>query len=591
MTAINTSALSSSFTGSTFDWQSFVDQIVKIDSAPITKLQKEQGNNSDKITALDYLKTNLTGLQTATTALNASGLFTGRIATSATTGSTWTLTAESAATTGSYAFNVTQLATVSKRTGASDIGAALSTTNDVSGVTLASLPTSLTATAGNFTINGAQVSVALTDSLQDVFNKISTATGGTVTASYDHTTDKVSLSSSSEIVLGSATDSSNFLAALQLFNNGTGTIASGNSLGAINTKATLANSRLSQGITAVDGTGNGTFALNGVNVAYNINTDSLSDVISRINQSGAGVTASYDTTSDRMVLINNGTGDTGFGLSEAAGGFLSATGLSMSSVGAVTTRGKNAQFTINGGSTISSASNTFSGAVTGLTGLTVQATTEGTQTVTVASNTAAMKSAIQDFIGKFNVVQSYIETQTDVSVSNGAVNASILSNNREVQEWAHSLRSKSFAAVSGLSGTISRLADMGIDFSGTSSQLVVRDGSKLDNALANKPNDVAAFFNTASTGFAAKMGSYLSTLLDSQGTGTNSALVSMENTLTAQNSNIDTQIAQIQRQLDSEKERMTAGFQAMQAAQANAKSMMDLLKNTFSSSSNNNNGG
>ena len=590
MTAINTSALSSSLTGSTFDWQSFVDQIVKIDSAPITKLQTEQSNNRDKVTALDYLKTNLTDLQTATTALNASGLFTGRTATSSTSGSTWALTAESGATTGSYAFNVTQLATVSKRTGASDIGAALSTTNDVSGVTLATLPTSLTATAGNFTINGAQVTVALTDSLQDVFAKISTATGGAVTAPYDHTTDKVSLNSSSEIVLGSATDSSNLLAALQLFNNGTGTLSSSNSLGAVNTKATLANSRLSQSITAVDGTGKGTFALNGVNIAYNINSDSLTDVISRINQSGAGVTASYDTTSDRMVLINNGTGDTGFGLSEAAGGFLAATGLSMSSVGAVTTRGKNAQFTINGGSTISSASNTFSGAVTGLTGLTVQATTEGTQTVTVASNTAAMKSAIQDFIGKFNVVQSYIDTQTDVSVTNGTVNASVLSNNREVQEWAHSLRSKAFASVGGLTGTISRLADLGIDFSGTSSQLVVRDSSKLDNALANKPNDVAAFFNTASTGFAATMGSYMSKLLDSNGTGTNSALVSMENTLTTQNSNIDTQIAQIQRQLDAEKERMTAGFQAMQAAQATAKSMMDLLKNTFSNNSSNSSG-
>jgi flagellar hook-associated protein 2 len=587
MTAINTSALSSSLTGSTFDWQAFVDQIVKIDSAPITALQTEQTNNSDKITALDYLKTNLTDLQTATTALNASGLFTGRNATSATPGSTWALTTDSGATTGSYAIAVSQLATESKRAGANHIGGPLSTsvTNDVSGVTLATLPTALTATAGNFTINGAQVTVALTDSLQDVFNKISTATGGAVTGSYDHTTDKVSLSSSSEIVLGSANDSSNLLSALQLFNNGTGAIASSNPLGAVNTKATLANSRLTKAITAVDGSGNGTFALNGVNIAYNINSDSLTDVISRINQSGAGVTASYDTTSDRMVLLNNSTGDTGFGLSEAAGGFLDATGLSMSTAGASTIRGKNAQFSINGGATVSSASNTLSSALTGITGLTVQATTQDTQTITIASNTGAMKSAIQSFIDKYNVVQSYIDTQTSISVTNGTVNTSTLSGNREVDGWASTLRSKAFAAVSGLSGTVSRLADLGIDFSGTSTQLVVRDSSKLDNALANKPNDVAAFFNNANTGFAATMGSFLSTLLDSSGTGTNSALMSMENTLTTQNSNIDTQIAQIQRQLDSEKATMTASFQAMQTAQMNSKSMIDLLNNTFNNNS------
>jgi len=595
MTAINVSSLTSSLTGTSFDWQTFIDQIIKIDSAPITKLQKEQSNNTDKIAALDYLKTNLADLQTATKALNTTGLFTGRTATSSTAGSTWALTAASGATTGSYAFNVTQLATVSKRTGASNIGAGLSTgdiTKDTvgSGTTIASLPTSSPVKAGTITINGAQITIAATDSLEAVFNNIYTATGGAVTASYDHTTDKVSFNSSSEIVLGSATDSSNLLSALQLFNNGTAAISSSNSLGAVNTKLTLANSRLSQAITAVDGSGNGTFAINGVNIAYNINSDSMTDVISRINASAAGVTASYDTTSDRMVLINKTTGDTGFGLSEAAGGFISATGLSMSSVGAATTRGKNAQFSINGGATISSMSNTLGSDVTGITGLTVQATTESAQTITIAADTASMKTAIQNFVDKYNIVQSAIETQTSVSVTNGTVNASTLSNNHEVDNWSSALRSKAFASVSGLSGTIKRLADMGIDFSGTSTQLVVRDSSKLDNALANNPNDVAAFFNTTSTGFAANMDAYLSTLLDSNGTGTNSILMSMENTLTSQNSNIDTQIAQIQRQLDAEKARMTTSFQAMQAAQAQAKSMIDTLNNTFKTNSSNSSG-
>ena len=595
MTAINTTSLSSSLTGNTFDWQAFVDQIVQIDSAPITKLQNEKANNTDKISALDYLKTNLTDLQTASQALNASGLFTGRTATSATAGSTWAITADSGATTGSYAFNITQLATVSQRTGKGDIGAAISTsdiTKDTvgSGTTIATLPTANAVTAGTFTINGAQITIGLTDSLESVFGKISDATGGTVTASYDHTTDKVSLSSASEIVLGSATDSSNLLSSLQLFNNGTGTLASGNSLGAVNTTATLANSRLTQAITAVDGTGAGSFALNGVNIAYNINTDSMADVIKRINTSTAGVTASYDTTSDRMILINNNTGDTGFGLSEATGGFLAAAGLSMSTVGATTTRGKNAQFSINGGSTISSASNTLNSAVTGITGLTVQATTKETQAITVAGNTGAMKTAIQNFLDKYNIVQSYIDTQTSTTVANGAVSTSTLTNTREVDNWASSLRSKAFAAVSGLSGTVSRLADLGIDFSGTSNQLNIRDSAKLNNALANNATDVAAFFSTAGTGFAASMDSYLNTLLDSNGSGSGGALMAIENTLTSQNSSVDVQIAQIQRQLAREKETLTASFQAMQAAQTQAKSMMDLLKNTFSNGTSTNGG-
>jgi flagellar hook-associated protein 2 len=584
MTAINTSSISAALTGSTFDWQSFVDTIVSYDSATITTLQKQQSTNSDKVSALQVLETDLTDLQTASTALSADGLFTGRNAISSSSGSTWSLTTANGATTGSYEFNVTQLATTSKRTGTGNIGQAISATDDVSGQTLAALPTATKPTAGTLTINGAQITVGLTDSLQDVFNKISTATGGAVTGSYDHTTDKISLKSSSEIVLGSATDSSNLFSALQLANNGTGTVVSNNALGTTSTTATLANSRLSQAITAVDGSGNGSFAINGVNISYNINSDSLSDVISRINKSSAGVTASYDSNNDQMVISNNTTGDVGFGLSEASGGFLDAVGLSMSSTGATTTRGLNALFTINGGSTLSSKSNTLDSSVTGITGLTVKATNKDAQTITVSSNTDAMQTAIQDFIDKYNVVQSFIDMETSITSSGTSVTTSTLSDNREVGALASTLRSKAFAAVSGLSGTVSRLADLGIDFNGTSTQLTVKDSTKLTAALQNNPDDVNTFFNTASTGFAASMKTYLGTLISASGT-TNGAVASMESGYTKTNKDIDNQIVVIEARLAEEKTSMTTAFEAMQTAQANAKSMMDLLKSTFSSSS------
>lgn len=581
MAAINVSSLSGSLTGTTFDWQTFVETIIEIDRAPIYKLQDEQAVNSDKVEALSTLKTYLQDLQTATKALSASTLFASRTVTSSTSGSNWALTAASGATAGAYTFNVTQLATTSSRNGVGDISSPINDSSDVSGVTLATMPTATAIAAGTFTINGATVTVALTDSLQDVFDNISAATGGSVTASYDHTTDKISLSSGSEIILGGANDSSNFLAAAQLANNGTGTIASTNSLGAANTTATLANARLKSAITAVDGSGNGSFAINGVAIAYNVNTDSLSSVIDRINSSGAGVTASYDSASDRMTLVNKTTGDIGFGLSEAAGGFLDAVGLSMTSVGASTTRGKNALFSINGGSTLTSASNTLSSSVTGITGLTVSAASTGAQTITVASDTATMKTAIQNFVDKYNVVQSYIDLQTAIKVKSGTLTTSTLSSTRDVDQWASSLRTKAFGAISGLSGTVSRLADLGIDFSGTSRLLSVKDSTKLQSALETKTADVEAFFNTATTGFAAAMNSYLNTLTGSE--GATSVVSSMSDRLLNSNVSIDRQIAQIERQLESEKARLTAGFQAMQAAQSNAQAIIKTLQNSFNS--------
>jgi flagellar hook-associated protein 2 len=588
MTAINVSSIASSLTGSSFDWQSFVDTMISYQSVTITSLQAEQSVNNDKVSALQVLEKDLKDLNTAATALNDSTLFTGRTAASSTAGSTWKVSADAGANLGSYTVAVSQLATASKRTGASDIGAALNAaSDDVSGITLSSMPTATAIKAGNFTINGAQVSIALTDSLKDVFDKITAATGNAVTASYDHTTDKITLSSASEIVLGATNDSSNFLTATRLGNNGSGTVSSSTSLGAVKTTVPLASARLSKAITAVDGSGNGTFKINGVDIAYNVNSDSLSTIINRINQSSAGVTASYDSVSDRMMLANNSTGDVGFGLSETAGGFLDAVGLSMSSTGASTSRGLNALFSINGGATLSSASNTLTSDVTGIAGLSVSANAEGSQTISVTANTDAMKSAIQSFIDKYNIVQSYIDLQTTISVKSGSVSTSTLSDNREVDAWSRNLRSKAFAAVSGLSGTVSRLADLGIDFSGTSSQLTIKDSSKLTAALQTKPADVQDFFNNSTNGFVGRMKSYLDTLLSSEGTSSG-IIGKMEDNLTSQNGGIDKQIATIQARLENQRTQMLTAFQAMQAAQTQSKAMIKTLTDTFKTSSSNN---
>ncbi|MGC4072502.1 MAG: flagellar filament capping protein FliD [Nibricoccus sp.] len=569
-----------------FDWKSFIDEVMELNRAPITRLQTEKTTNSSKVSALDNLGTRLSELQTATKALKAEGLFTGRTAASSTAGSTWSTSTSSGTATGSYNFNVTQLATTTKRSGTGDIGLGISATNDVSGVTLASMSTSTAVTAGDFTVNGAKITVALTDSLQDVFDKISTATGGGVTAAYDSGTDKITLTSSTTgtpITLGAANDTSNFLAVTRLSNgNNTGVITSGTGLGATNQNTPLASARLRNSITAVDGSGNGSFTVNGVSISYNVNTDSLSTVLGRITNSSAGVTASYDAAADKVVLTNKTTGDTGLSVSETSGGFLDAVGLTGSST---LDRGKDAQFTVNGGPVLTSTSNTFSAASHGITGLTVTANTESSQTITVDSNTTGMRGAIDEFIKKFNAVQSYIDTATKITSTNGKVTAAVLSNNREIQNWQSTLRSTAFSAVSGLSGTISRLENLGIDFTAGTSELAVKDSAKLEAALRDKPSDVEAFFKSATTGFAARLETFNTTLLGTSGTGTGGLLGSQKDTLTKGNTSIDTQIANIERQLASERSRMEAGFLAMENAQATIKNMQSQLNSAFGTSS------
>ncbi len=275
------------------DWRSLVDQLMRAEAAPQDKLRAEKASGQQKTSALDSLKSQMVALKGALQPLlgGASSL-SGRTASLSDSSSGWKVSAGSGSPIGQYKVQVSQLATTSKLSGSADVGAGLSATSDVSGLTLATLPIGKAITAGDFTINGAKINVALTDSLQDVFDRISSQTGGAVAASYDPASDKVRLTSTSspqqQIVLGSGNDSSNFLSALQLYNNGTGDVLPPKALGVLSLSKALVNANLRFASGSVDASGNGSFKINGTEISYNINSDSMQSVLARINSSAAG---------------------------------------------------------------------------------------------------------------------------------------------------------------------------------------------------------------------------------------------------------------------------------------------------------------
>lgn len=197
----------------------------------------------------------------------------------------------------------------------------------------------------------------------------------------------------------------------------------------------------------------------------------------------------------------------------------------------------------------------------------------------MTANTAAMRTAIDTFITKFNAVQTYIDEQTKVTTSNGKVTAALLSSNREIQEWARTLRTSAFGSIAGLDGTIKRLDDLGIDFTSGTSNLTVKDASKLDAALLNNAGDIERFFNLDSTGFSAK---FLAFIDNTTGlTGTGGALGSQTTALNNSSKSIDDQIAAIERQLVQRRSQLEAGFIAMETAQAQLQQMQAQLTNAF----------
>ena len=327
-----------------------------------------------------------------------------------------------------------------------------------------------------------------------MFDQISTATGGTVTGSYNSSTDEITLSSSSPITIGSATDTSNFFQVAQLYNNGTGTITSANPLGSVQLNSTLANANLGTAITG-DSNGNGQFTINGVTINYNINTDTINNVLSRINSSTAGVTASYDYVNNQFVLTNDSTGDVGIALQDGSGSnFLAATKLS-TSAGGTFVRGQNLLYTLNGGGQRVSYSNTIDSTNSGITGLSVTALKgNSSTTVQVQNDTSALQTAIATFVTDYNSVQSLIDTDTAVTTnsstttgttsSQSTVTAGPLTGDLTINMLATQLRNSVFGQVSGLSGDINQLAQLGYATNGQDNSIALNDSSELDNALS-----------------------------------------------------------------------------------------------------------
>lgn len=569
------SSLSISGLASGMDWKSVVSQLAAAERSAETPWQTQQTSLTSQNSAYASIKTDLTTLQADVKALQDASLYQSATVQSsdATIGSA---VADTGATSGSYTFNISQLATAAKINGTGSISQVLVPDGNLSNVTIGTAGFSTPVTAGTFTINGSRITVAATDSLQSVFDQITSATG--ITPTYNSTTDKITFTSGTpgqEIVLGSATDSSNFLQAAQLYNNGSDTISSSTALGGVRLTAAMSGSDLATAITG-DGSGQGQFTINGVTIDYDVNVDNISNVLDRINSSTAGVTASYDSQNNRFTLTNKTTGDMGIALQDVTGNFLAATGLS----GGTLTHGKNLLYTLNGGSQqLVSQSNTITQDSSGITSLSVTALQAGTVTMTVSQDTAKVSSAINKFITDYNAVQTSISAQQIVSTgSDGTVTAGILTSDTTASGIAAGLRSATFSQLSGLSGTIQMLSSLGIQTNGQDNTLEMKDATALDKALTSNLNDVKAFFSDSTNGWAAKISTFLDNTLGDTGT-----IETHKSSLTKQTDNLSAQIAALEKKITQDSDTWTKAFQAMESAQSQINQQLTYLQQAVNS--------
>jgi flagellar capping protein FliD len=263
------------------------------------------------------VKDELSSLQTKSKTLKDSDLYQSRKSSvsDSTIGSS---SVSAGAALGSYNFELFQKATTGVQKGGADAGESVDTS-----AVVASNGFGVGISIGTFTINDEVITVETTDTLATIFTKVTTADSD-LAISYNSSTDKITLSSSSgkTLLLGSSNDSSNFLVASRLNNNGTGSVTSSFKLGGISQASTLSDANFN---TTLVGS-SGSFRVNGETVTWS-SSDSVGAILAGITQSGGGVVAGYDGVNDRFLLTNNTTGDIGISLEDVQGNFLEATKL------------------------------------------------------------------------------------------------------------------------------------------------------------------------------------------------------------------------------------------------------------------------
>ncbi|MBI3967332.1 MAG: flagellar filament capping protein FliD [Chloroflexi bacterium] len=276
--------------------------------------------------------------------------------------------------------------------------------------------------------------------------------------------------------------------------NGTDRVIGTQGLGLTNTGVALASSRLTTAIAGLDGSGNGSFKINGVEIAYKA-TDTISAIVNRVNSSNAGATAFYDTVQDRLQIAATQTGARTLALQDVTGNFLAAAGV----VAATQTLGQNAVFTIdtvNGGQPLTSSTNSVSGYLAGVT-LDLKTTTSSPVTMTVGQNTTATIETVRSFVNAFNAVLETVDRMTKYDATKKQ--ASALTGDSALLNIERTIRSLVSSSAVGVTGSYQNLASIGVSTGSVGSEIGTAtrlglDESKLTKALAENPQAIRSLF-------------------------------------------------------------------------------------------------
>ena len=478
---------------SLFDTEAVLTQLRRAREVPLHRLEVQKARADARKAAVADLASKFNALRSRTnTLVNSLSVSQKSVDIS---GSGVTANATASALTGSFTVDVHQIATATRATGV-PLSAGVDGNELLSQNTMAEK-----VTAGSFTINGVSIDVdPEVDTLNDVLARINNDIPD-VTATLENDAhgrpNIVRLESGSDITLGSGADTSNFLKATKLLASpGTTVRESTDGISRLDRSAKIVDAAFLDGPQV---TGDQSFTINGVTIDYNIENDSLNDVINRINGSGAGVRASYDSVTDSITLQHSQTGSIEISMQDDGDAdFLEKTGL----LNATQALGQNAEYSIDGGPTQYSDTNTVQ-VRSGVNVTFTAATPEGEPaTVNVKQDTDGAVAAVKAFVDDFNAALSAVQSLTKADPSEDG-ESGILVGDSSIRQLGASIRGIITGVANNIPGNFDHMAQIGLTFGkvgsavGTTNTLEF-DEQKFREALESDPASVQAMFSARS---------------------------------------------------------------------------------------------
>ncbi|MGH2873433.1 MAG: flagellar filament capping protein FliD [Solirubrobacteraceae bacterium] len=360
-----------------------------------------------------------------------------------------------------------------------------------------------------------------------------------------------------------------------------GTGSTGAAVGGYQVSVTQLANAASRTYTFASPTSSGTITIDGQSVAVTAG-ESISDLVSSINSNSNLDVYAAASNSNTVVLSDRATGQqTGsyIAVTDPTGTLTEQTSLAYA--------GQNASYSVDGGATQTSASNTLTSAIAGVS-LTLSGVT-GANPVTIdvgapAASESNVQTAINTFITQYNSVITQIQTQLSQQPSSSDPTQGTLYQDPSLSNLLVSMRSAMYTGGAGLPTGLASMLDLGVSTGATTGSSAVSasavagdltlDPSTLSSQMSSNQSGVQSVLTSWSISFSelvnneAAAGGTIDLSIqddDQQYTQLGSQITAMQSALTDKQNDLVQEYAQMEAALSQNQS--TASWLTSQTAQ------------------------